>query len=1643
MKKTTSLLKKTAVLLFASAFAVLSAAEKEKVLYCQDFSEADEDGYRLNREAEDIGGVLHLPAGSSANLDVSRFSGPIRLSFKVRMLSFSHKAGQGHWGLTISGGDGYSCQPHSYGRGGFINIVKRNGGKVGEASSGRDWKIDFPLGKDAKWTDVEVDITKDAISVSMNGTTCFTQSYCFLPLKSLAFYGYRTEVEIDDVKVTQIVEKPVIEIEKPVFSANFDNSATAVDQNGKTIASADSKLYTFTQGVSGQALSINGSSTADPAVFAPRREWEISADRRFVNSSSSIITINLPQLEKADFSCKFQRLGDAPANYGHFLVFSLVGENGKSVSFSSGSDTWKAGDDKQKLHGLITVPGMGKKNNDPKTNIVKISYQDGMTFFSVNGRKMPLDKDGKLVQGVRRNLGKIKKITINSYGVTTAIDELSVTGNDFSFAENFNDKMPNNDEPVLDYELDEPFNSKVGTIMFWVKANDAKGGRLFNFTDGGKNKAWFGLSATGSQIDFVRENDKKTIYFMRRLNLRPGDWYHVALTWDKSGNAKHFVNGLPYHVCFIPGQRSPVLYKAEINKIKKLVFNKKSNYAIDDLKIYHRTLSNSEIVREYRSVMPIDMVMENSILDAEKSESPAVQVAPGGYYMRPNPVPLLPEFTAENVTFDFELTDFGGKVLSKYQTKMDVDKLAEIKLPPVKLPVGRYFLVVKVGHDGKSFQRTFDLSSYKDMASSDVPAVNEDVRKKELIFEKVLTAEDTGKLLKNENNVLSYNSGLGYLESGSAKNDRFSFVIPFDEKYHGKPLLLEIDWPDDKLRNMGFYMYWGNDKPGKGMTNRDRLQSGIQAGEEYPNSGKMQTSKYIFFAGSKRYLFEARTMAPNANAAVGAVRVYTIENDALPKLKLRLPEGMEGRHFGHYDEDQTFTTNLNADITPDPAIYPSKTLQQQSDLFKYFDYTGQDLLIYALWRYSEGYVPVEGHIGNGMWPNRVGELEYILNNFAKHGKRFIAQLNYTNTPDFKYIDKIESDYEKKGMIMLDRKGNRITPFSSFNLANFAHPEVQKIFMSYVEKPLARYGKNPGFAGLQFMTNFGTWGKLEYGYDDWTVGKFTKDTGIKVPAKPEERYAFLTAEPVRKKWLKWRSEQFTGFIRSFRAMLDKYNKDLIFMVTIPQLPDLYESKGVDFEELKKIPGVTLVIERPITADRHSAHWGSAPQGKDDLIYDMESESGKGYLKDGAAAMVLNAHTYFETFNQSLDPKNFPNYFQNNDPKPHGRFFLKTLSFNVAAWDALEIACGMQPLGTLGRDAESREFAQAYRALPAKPFILAPGIKDPVVVRYLPTKNGTYFYAVNTSNYTVKAKIAFDKDNVEYMDLSTGKMLSSDEIELKSFQLRSFLVPKQDVKVTRVSLGSVPGEATEFYTRRRNRLYAAYSTLAKNGIDVAVQRNILAQLDRAIAEKRFGEAHRLSFLVPMRQMLKDVESLSFIIEKKKMTDAGHYAINCGSFGKFYKAPNGKLFFPDQQFDGKYGYIGKYNSTLRILPKLTGPYADMPELYRSEAYNLDGYDFNVPNGKYTVKIYLKIGYKPGFTKDDVYFKLSANGKLILNDNCLYTMANGDFSRALMVEAKDVPVKNGKLQLRFTFENTKEKKSSAGQTARLVNAIEVIRQR
>ena len=1181
----------------------------------------------------------------------------------------------------------------------------------------------------------------------------------------------------------------------------------------------------------------------------------------------------------------------------------------------------------------------------------------------------------------------------------------------------------------LSYPLDGIFSSKIGGLMFWVRMNRKLGAQIFALTDGRESKMTVQQNGDRRTVIMVRRKDtEQQLGYIRTIPGAIGDWVLVALTWDEDSNAKYFINTLPYVVCFNPGQRMPDFINADLDQVKSLKFlsNPKASFTIDRLRFFHRTLTNSDVYDEYRRFMPFDMVMERTIVPADTPVSISVQIAPGGFYTRPMPVER-DRFLTGKGTFEFILRGGRGNVLLQEKKEIAVDRPMDVSLGEVRLPTGNYTLECIVNH---AYRRTFQVDSFTSSYKPD-PA-NRELKTGKLIFSKKFNDPGDPSILKQGKLRLAENGQ--YLEAGSNKTDRFSIEIPFAEDQLGKPVALDIVWPDDKARMMGWYMY-----PGAFGVNRDRLQSGVSAGNELPNSGRMQTTRHIFYPGTSTYLFEARTMAPGMPAAVSEIRIYEIEG-GLPALSIRRPGNLAPRNFGFYDEDQTFPNNLNADVLQrkSPAYgkfrsrYPNATVFIADQIMEYFDYTGMNTLHAPLWRYDVSYFPLEGQTAAGMFPGR--GLAYVFDFFSRRNKRFVAMMNYANVPDIKQLEKIESDYRREGLESLDRYGDSITQYlMGDHRANICHPKVLKLFAGYFEEPVRRYAKS-GLAGIEYwISSFGTWGSLEWGYDDYTVNKFSRETGIRVPEKIRDRYPFLTTEK-RAQWLKWRSEQVTNLVKMVRGVLDRCNPELKLYLGINQDPDNYVKYGLDLEALKKIPNISFSVVRHPTAYRHGFHWGKPESTRNEELYDFHNRDIANYFVNGAAGVVISYNSYFETFVHPLDRK-YQCYFENADIKPHGRYYLREAAFVVGAFDTLEYVAGGQPLATIGREAEAREFALAYGALPAEKFHPAGGIDDPAVARYLHTENGTYFYVVNMFHDNVKVSLDFDAD-LPFEDLSTGEKLRGGIIALKPFQLRSFLFPKRKIAVKNLRLAGTEKESATFYRRRIDRLKAAAALLADGGIDVAAERKDIAHLERMLAERRFAELYRVSFSRRMNQLLKKQSDLANLIRQQKQIDRGYYAVNCGS-SEFYNAPDGRLFFPDQKFDGKYGYVGACSSITRDITGISG--TDLPELYRTETYFLEGYKFKVPNGTYKIIFHLKAGFRPNFEPGTYSFSVSANGKAVLDRIDLYKLAGGDFHRALKLETGDVRVENGELTLLW-----KHNPSRRGQNASvcLANAIEILKQ-
>ncbi len=143
-----------------------------------------------------------------------------------------------------------------------------------------------------------------------------------------------------------------------------------------------------------------------------------------------------------------------------------------------------------------------------------------------------------------------------------------------------------------------------------------------------------------------------------------------------------------------------------------------------------------------------------------------------------------------------------------------------------------------------------------------------------------------------------------------------------------------------------------------------------------------------------------------------------------------------------------------------------------------------------------------------MYTGMPGKTGYIIDAFARNGKHLMATMNFPNLPEMVAVEQIQDDYLKEGMETLNRFGDNIIRYlAGDHRANIAHPKVQKRFAAHIEEPVRRYARNPGFSGIRYSLGGGgiggggggSWQSLKRGYDDYTVNRFSQETGIKDPA----------------------------------------------------------------------------------------------------------------------------------------------------------------------------------------------------------------------------------------------------------------------------------------------------------------------------------------------------------------------------------------------------------------------------------------------------------------------------------------------------------------------------------------------------------------
>ncbi|MDD3154768.1 MAG: malectin domain-containing carbohydrate-binding protein [Victivallaceae bacterium] len=1150
---------------------------------------------------------------------------------------------------------------------------------------------------------------------------------------------------------------------------------------------------------------------------------------------------------------------------------------------------------------------------------------------------------------------------------------------------------------------------EAGAILFWSSPGKKALQTICFRDEQGKAVLTCRAQEFGFAIDLIRPDGTKFSPFLRGnpyLFYR-NDWHHFAVTWDRTGAIRIYRNGINYIVGDSWDTTAPFFSSGtDLSRVRSIELLPSADSVIDELICYRRKVSAEEINAIYRASAPLDVVVPDSVIIPGKNAKFIMEVAPGGTYAQIRPG----KKTNAKGVFSLKLyalnkKTFSEPALKEISRKIEIqDRTKKIEIPVEDLTEGDYLAQWMFQSEDNAISRGSVplklLPVPQGEAASDL-----DVAKGKLIFEKKLQPSDMATILKE--GELSFPDGK-YLEGGQRKGDRFGFVIDQLASVIQKPVLLEIDWPDDKPRMMGLYLYL---EQKKGECYRDRLQGGIQAGREIPSSGKIQTTRYLFWPQHPTVLFEARTMANSFPAAVCAVRVYEVANARLPKLKIRKPEGLPSRAIGNCDEDQTLSTTMAAN---DLKMLTARLLD-------YMDYTGQERFDYAILRYYYSYFPYPGSNGNHLYPTFPGAMGYVVDAMHSRDKKFSAILNMNSFAEIRFATAMEKEIRANGFSMLnkDDAGSEEHANNPQTRPNPANPQMRQAFLNYI-RDFSSVLSRPGMQGLALWDLIG-WNKLEEGYDNDTVRLFSRQTKINVP--PNDPFGFLTSEKILPIWSKWRAEQILLQIKGIRELIDTIN---------PALPIyVMKRRDTDWESyldkmLKSVKGVSSCDFRRPTTYRHAFHWGAPENDLEEKNYDFKQTQA---IKEQKSNEYLSLfYAYYETFHKSLDRKNFGCYFQSADVKPHGRHFLKELAFDVAAYDILDLTMGGQPFGSWGREVETREFARAFAALPRQNFETVPANGNhSACVRFLPTGKGTYFYAINLTWKDAQITPDFAKEISSAIDLSTGKEQSTKNILLKPYELRSFFLAGRKNTIKSYQIQFDP-ELKKYCTRLVQERRGVAQYLRNKGIPVDREFNLISLAEKALAMQDYAETHRIIWSMALNNMMEKRKSVDMAVKEAQMIRQGIFAINCGS-SAYHTTADGKLFFPDIRYreDSAYGHFGSHKTAMRKLGKAV----DL--LYQTEAWDLDGYQFKLPNGTYRIRLYLKVGWPDDFKEGKVVFSVFAQGKALFANKDLHKAMNNNFDHPLILDFSGVKVENGQLSLRF------EQKKGLGGNIRLCNAIEV----
>ncbi|MGE9290915.1 MAG: hypothetical protein ACQKBT_07995 [Puniceicoccales bacterium] len=612
------------------------------------------------------------------------------------------------------------------------------------------------------------------------------------------------------------------------------------------------------------------------------------------------------------------------------------------------------------------------------------------------------------------------------------------------------------------------------------------------------------------------------------------------------------------------------------------------------------------------------------------------------------------------------------------------------------------------------------------------------------------------------------------------------FAYLLDVPNPGQPLIIEIDHPDDDWRSVC-------------VSITDVLENGgylppafaYETGGYLPLSNKMLTERIVFWPNGDQVHIGVTSARIGQRAGAAAIRVYEVEG-VLPAQDVV----SDGRINALYMEEiKRWNTHFNTPKSAPKAVQDFIGLQRT---MQWCAYTGMNAFWPNVTAYQEATYDsseLEGYLLQSYDSPRLSALLC-----EKYGMKYVAEIFLAKQRYFNEFVMTEGAENPLDLYTVNwwgfstgEKGVRSALMPTWNIL---HPQVQEKMLAIYGEVADQLADSSAYLGMAGRIETWNWDalygltSLNWGYEDWTIGEFTKDTGIEVPGDAEDperfekRFRFLTSAQMKDRWVEWRKERVTDYLIRLSDRIRVHNEDAILFlcgngsvdsVHNPSIPETMSERlsemGIDTALLSKNSHIAIVPT------------GGYGRGKS-RTYLEDQESYDVFSNVDEIAIGRSGVNAFSEFGRYQEwGKEFPlaelgmplkRWWYCSGSDAAGINALERLSTVLAEQDTMVIRDGGYPM-LYGRRDYFSEWMAEFSRLPLDPFTPVEYARDPVAVWERAEEGRYLFYAVNREQYPVTLELQFaDAEKVQRLSNQEDIKLEDGilSLELHPYELRSF-------------------------------------------------------------------------------------------------------------------------------------------------------------------------------------------------------------------------------------------------------------------------------